>query len=84
MFYRHSLPSPPKKNKGGGKVVEIGPPFSRCQTFFFQTSMQRPWTIELLVLSNVVSLTEFWAEMSWVDMCCVLRRVFTRTITLSA
>lgn len=37
MFYRHSLPSPPKKNKGGGKVVEIGhkTPFSRCQTFFF-------------------------------------------------
>ena len=75
---------PQKKNKGGGKVVEIGPLFLDARRFFFHTSMQRPWTIELLVLSNVVSLTEFWAEMSWVDMCCVLRRVFTRTITLSA
>lgn len=77
---------PQKKIRGEGKwsKQDIRPPFSRCQTFFFHTSMQRPWMIELLVLSNVVSLTEFWAEMSWVDMCCVLRRVFTLTITLSA
>ena len=53
------LTLPPKKNNGGeGKwsKQDIRPPFSRCQTFFFfHTSMQRPWMIELLVLSNVVS-----------------------------